>query len=389
MSTTATTTRPAIANTFQPFFGNNGPIAALEADIHAAARSDAKVLITGETGAGKEVVATMVHERSRRRERPFITINCAGVPETLLESTFFGHARGSFTNAYRDSPGLLRQAHGGTVFLDEVGEMSPRMQALLLRFLETGELQMVGGSATRADLHADVRVITATNRDLAAAVAARDFREDLFYRLNVLHLRIPPLRDRKDDIVTLVRHYVRFFAQEHGLDPPRLAPAVLDAMLKYAWPGNVRELKNVVERLVLRCTDGQIEPHHLPVEIVSATVSAAPDSSHASLSHVNRIERLLERMLDEQESFWTGVYPAFMARDITRDDLRHIIHHGLDRTRGSYRMLLALFNMDPGDYKRFLCFLRQHECQLPFQRFRMLSAGLRADRRCSSLSSAG
>jgi DNA-binding NtrC family response regulator len=388
MSTTFAT-RPAIASTHQTVFCNSAALSGLEADLDAAARSDAKVLITGETGAGKEVVATIIHERSRRREKPFVTINCAGVPDTLLESTFFGHARGSFTDAYRDSPGLLRQAHGGTVFLDEVGEMSMRMQALLLRFLETGELQTVGSSASRTDPHVDVRVITATNRDLAEAVAARDFRDDLFYRLNVLHLRIPPLREGRDDIVTLVHHYTGVFARQHGLEPPRMAPAALDAMRGYAWPGNVRELKNVVERLVLRCTNGEIAPHDLPVEIVSSAAPPARELSHASVSHAGRVERFLERMLNQQESFWAVVYPAFMARDITRDDLRYIIHHGLVRTRGSYRMLLALFNMDPDDYKRFLGFLRQHECHLPFQRFRMINAGLRADHERPSLASAG
>src|SRR5438045_1741901 len=178
--------------------GTSPSVDQLRLDIASAARSDAKVLLTGETGVGKEVVANSIHHQSRRSAGPFVTINCAGVPDTLLESEFFGHVRGSFTGAFRDNPGLLRQASGGTVFLDEVGEMSLRMQALFLRFLETGEIQSVGGGAST---RINVRVITATNRNLIEAVEAQQFREDLYYRLNVLHLHIPPLRERASDTV--------------------------------------------------------------------------------------------------------------------------------------------------------------------------------------------
>src|SRR3954469_12422796 len=208
-----------------PLVGASEPMRGVHADIGSAAQSDAKVLITGETGAGKEVVARAVHQRSGRATGPFVVINCAGVPDTLLESEFFGHVRGSFTGAFRDNPGLLRQASGGTVFLDEVGEMSLRMQALFLRFLETGEIQSVGGGAST---RINVRVITATNRNLIEAVEAQQFREDLYYRLNVLHLHIAPLRERASDIVALLNNFSRILTQQH--DRPRLefSPAAID-----------------------------------------------------------------------------------------------------------------------------------------------------------------
>jgi transcriptional regulator with PAS, ATPase and Fis domain len=211
-----------------PLIGECASIQTLRADIDLAARSTAKVLITGETGTGKEVVSRLIHHDSARRTQAFVTINCAGVPDSLLESEFFGHARGSFTGAFRDSPGLLRQASGGTVFLDEVGEMSMRMQALFLRFLETGEIQSVGGGASTPS---DVRVITATNRNLLEEVAAREFREDLYYRLNVLHLHIPPLRERSTDIVLLLEHYGKIFAVQHERPAPVFSAEAIDLLV--------------------------------------------------------------------------------------------------------------------------------------------------------------
>ena len=347
------------------------------ADVDSAARTDAKVLLTGETGVGKEVVARAIHQRSRRSTAPFITINCAGVPDSLLESEFFGHARGSFTGAYRDNPGLLRQAHGGTVFLDEVGEMSLRMQALLLRFLETGEIQTVGASATSSAIN--VRVITATNRNLLEATAAREFREDLYYRLNVFHIQIPPLRERKADIPVLVDYYLRYFAAQHKRDTLVLSRVTLDLMTAYQWPGNIRELRNVVERLVLRVHGPIVDPTALPLEITSYVPVAEHSPANGVVSHQARVDAILARLLVEKESFWTTAYSAFIARDITRDDMRHVVRTGLEQTQGSYRLLIGLFNMAADDYKRFLGFLKQHDCHLPFQRFRTVRASLPAD----------
>ena len=359
--------------------GASPKIAQLRLDIASASTSDAKVLLTGETGVGKEVVAHAIHLQSRRSSGPFVTINCAGVPDTLLESEFFGHTRGSFTGAFRDNPGLLRQAHGGTVFLDEVGEMSLRMQALLLRFLETGELQTVGaGTATS---HVDVRVIAATNRNLLESVAAREFRADLYYRLNVFHLHIAPLRERPGDVPLLVDHYVRLFAEHQRSAPPEFSEAALELLSRYSWPGNIRELRNVTERIVSRTPSHVIQPEHLPKEVIAA-VNAASEKDAATVSSRSRsheacVQAVLERLLTQKESFWTSAYAAFMSRDLVRDDMRRIIQIGLDQTRGSYRGLLALFNTPPSDYKRFLGFLKQHDCHLPFQRFRAINASNR------------
>jgi DNA-binding NtrC family response regulator len=369
------TQRRPIASTTQPvLLGMSAPVLELQKSIDGAARSDAKVLLTGETGAGKEVVARLVHTRSQRASGPFVTINCAGIPDSLLESEFFGHAKGSFTGAYRDNPGLLRQAHRGTVFLDEVGEMSLRMQALLLRFLETGEIQTVGGPVSST--HVDVRVITATNRDLPEAISSREFREDLYYRLNVLHLKIPPLRERSSDVAILIEHYIDIFASQHGVWPPSVSPAAMAMLTGYSWPGNVRELKNVVERLALRVASGVIEPADLPPEITAAGTVRADEPMTMAVSHQARIDAIVNRLFVQKESFWTAAYTAFITRDITRDDLRYIVRAGLEQTRGSYRVLLELFNMPPQDYKRFLGFLKQHDCHLPFQRFRMLKADI-------------
>jgi len=358
--------------------GTSPSIEQLRLDIESAARSDAKVLLTGETGVGKEVVAHSIHDESARGTSPFVTINCAGVPDTLLESELFGHTRGSFTGAFRDNPGLLRQAHGGTVFLDEVGEMSLRMQALLLRFLETGELQTVGAGGARAQV--DVRVIAATNRNLFESVSAREFRADLYYRLNVFHLHIAPLRDRAGDVALLLDHYAHLFAQQHGRPVPVFGADVLEVLAKYSWPGNVRELRNLTERIVSRAVTQVIERAHLPKEVLAAAKTArenTPGAVPPGRSHKARVDAILEQLMVQHESFWTSAYTAFISRDIVRDDMRRIIRAGLEESRGSYRILLGLFSMPPSDYKRFLGFLKQHDCHLPFQRFRALSASLK------------
>jgi len=345
-------------------------MATLRSDISAAAASDAKVLLTGETGAGKEVVALEIHRRSRRHTHPFVTINCAGVPDTLLESEFFGHTRGSFTGAMRDSPGLLRQADGGTVLLDEVGEMSLRMQALLLRFLETGEIQTVGGGASRVVV--DVRVIASTNRNLQESTAAREFREDLYYRLNVFHIVIAPLRDRREDIPVLLDYYFDYFFHHHARAPVKLSDAARDMLMRYSWHGNIRELRNVVERMVVSVNGPVIEPEHLPhdVQQEAARMPETDADRQVLMSHQERVESIVARLLERGDSFWTSAYPVFMSRDITRTDMRLIVRAGLERTHGSYRALVGLFNMEQDDYKRFLAFLKQHDCHLPFQRFR-------------------
>src|SRR5689334_18352430 len=230
--------------------GDSAAMQQLRADIHSAARSDAKVLISGETGVGKEIAARLVHLHGARAAKRFLAINCAGIPDSLLESELFGHLRGSFTDAYRDKPGLAALADGGTLFLDELGEMSPRMQGVLLRFLETGEIHRLG--ADRIEQTVDVRVIAATNRNLRERVASGDFREDLFYRLNVAQVFVPPLRDRGDDVLLLFVHYFDGYCRAQKIATPPLAPGVIERLRSYPWPGNVRELKNLAERIAVR-----------------------------------------------------------------------------------------------------------------------------------------
>jgi transcriptional regulator with PAS, ATPase and Fis domain len=345
----------------------------LREEIDAAAKSDAKVLIVGETGVGKEIVARMVHDFGRRRLNRFVTINCAGVPDSLLESELFGHVRGSFTGAYRDRVGLTVSAHNGTLFLDELGEMSLRMQALLLRFTETGEIQRVG--ADRADGHADVRIIAATNRNLLDRIAAKEFRDDLYYRLNVIRLTIPPLRDRSEDIPELLQYFLDLYSRLHSTQPPVLSQVATDMLVAYKWPGNVRELRNVVERFVIRNSSGAIQRDDLPAEVLnSAPFSGAGQTNGGGGDQAQRQpqrhEILWHRLVVGGESFWTAVYPTFIDRELTKTDLRQLIRQGLERTQGSYRRLIDVFNMAPGDYKRFLAFLYQHDCHLPFHGFR-------------------
>lgn len=347
--------------------GLSAPIREIEQEIECAARSDGKVLITGETGVGKEVVARLIHQRSNRTAAPFVTINCAGVPDSLLESELFGHVRGSFTDAYRDKRGWLEQANGGTVFMDEIGEMSVRMQAILLRFLENGEIQRVGSDRMHSKI--DVRIITATNRNLLEHIATKAFREDLFYRLNVIHVAIPPLRDRREDIAELFHYFVRIYADQHRIPPPTLLEETMARLVSYDWPGNVRELRNVAERLVIRARSGVVPPSDLPRDIVGKWSKPAMPSQIRLTPDI-----LFERMTIGGEPFWSVVYEPFMSRDLTRQDLRAIIKQGLEQTRGSYKTLLQLFNLQPEDYKRFLNFLRKYDCHMPFQQFRVVPA---------------
>jgi DNA-binding NtrC family response regulator len=346
--------------------GASAAIASVEEEVEYAARSIAKVLITGESGVGKEVVARLIHERGLRRNAPLVTINCAGVPDSLMESELFGHVKGSFTDAHRDKMGYLERAHGGTIFMDEIGEMSLRMQALLLRFLETGEIQRVG--ADRGAPSLDVRVIAATHRRLINLVSEKTFREDLFYRLNVIHIEVPPLRERREDVAVLLRYFLQTFADSHRLPVPELSPAALSQLTHYHWPGNVRELRNVAERLVLRGSDG-IDIDTLPREVLSARLPAPTGRPAAATTSV--AQQMFERIVSGGAPFWLVAYEPFMARDLTRKDVRELVRLGLEHTRGNYKLLVTTFNMGPGEYKKFLNFLRKYQCHVPFQAFRM------------------
>ena len=232
--------------------------------LHRVADSESSILITGESGTGKELVAHSIHRHSRRRDAPFVAVNCAALPETLLESELFGHAKGAFTDARSQRKGLFLEADGGTLFLDEIGEMPTAMQAKLLRALEERRLRPVGGDAERSF---DVRVLAATNRDLQAAVDEDRFREDLFYRINVIQLELPPLRARGGDILLLAQHFIQRFAKRSGKQIEGLAEPTAEKLLAYAWPGNVRELRNVMERAVALTRYNRIVVEDLPEKI--------------------------------------------------------------------------------------------------------------------------
>jgi len=355
--------------------GASPAILALQEEVHYAAKCDAKVLITGESGAGKEIVARLIHASSIRSRSALVTVNCAALSETLLETELFGHVRGSFTGAYRDRLGAFEQANRGTVFMDEIGETSPRMQGLLLRFLETGEIQRVGSDQIQNRV--DVRVIAATNRVLVESVANKTFREDLYYRLNVIHLRVPALRERLEDIPVLLDFFLDQFARQYQVDRPALSAEAMQTLTEHAWPGNVRELKNVVERLVIRARSGEIRRDDLPLEVLR-TAPAVPVAISPSTRPAADV--LFERMVNGGESFWSCVYAPFMSRDLTRDDLRAIVRKGLERTSGNYKVMVELFNMPGDDYKRFLGFLRKYQCHMPFQQFRSASLSREASK---------
>ena len=323
-----------------------------------AGACEAKVLITGESGVGKELVARQVHDASARAGRPYIAVNCAGVPETLLESELFGARRGSYTGADRDRPGMLQLAQGGTLFLDEVGEMSLRMQALLLRFLDKGEIQTVGENRSRT---VDVRIVAATNRNLPERVAAGEFRSDLLYRLRVIHLSVPPLRDRTEDIPVLIDHFLR--RAPRAMVCSAEAKAVL---LKHRWPGNVRELQNIIEQAVWTANSSVIGVTDLPDTIgAEARVLAATRERRRQMA-----DQLFDALKNQQYSFWEHVYPLFLSRDITRHDIRELVRRGLSATNGNYRALLPLFGIDQADYFRFHNFLTAHNCKVDYRSYR-------------------
>ena len=356
--------------------GNSAVMQTVTRDVAAAARTSAKVLILGETGVGKDVVARAIHAASTRNRQPFVAINCSGIPESLLESELFGHTRGSFTGAVRDRAGLLEQAHGGTLFLDELGEMSLRMQATLLRFLETGEVPRVG--AASGTKRCDVRVIAATNRNLRQRIAEGEFREDLFYRLNVVQIAVPPLRDRGDDIMLLLHHFLAEAAVAHGVGQPTVTPDAAQLLVAHPWPGNVRELRNVAERLVLRDHAGQIAPDDLPVEILGIAPSrmvvdgGSPPHKIAGAPPVeasSRVVALFRRLVAGDDS-WESVQEMYKSREITRNELAGLIDLGLRETGGSYRHLLRVFGLDESEYKRFHAFLYQAKCNLPVASYR-------------------
>lgn len=281
---------------FGNLVGNSEAMVEVYKTIEKIKDSRATILILGETGTGKELVARAIHFNSIRSEKPFLPVNCAALAETLLESELFGYVKGAFTGAVRDKQGVFEVAHGGTVFLDEIGDISPRLQQILLRVLENGEIQPVGSTVRRK---VDVRVVAATNRELEDMVKQGTFRADLYYRLNVISLELPPLRMRKEDIATLAGHFLRKYATENEKTINDMSRDALRLLERYHWPGNVRELENVVERATLLETSREITPESLPENIRNAPQAPPvnPDEDLQTLEEVGRtyIETVLKK----------------------------------------------------------------------------------------------
>ncbi|MBU6409777.1 MAG: sigma-54 dependent transcriptional regulator [Verrucomicrobia bacterium] len=272
--------------------------------IQTVAPTDARALILGESGTGKELVAGALHGLSQRRRENYVRINCAAIPEALLESELFGHEKGAFTGATRQKAGRVEEADGGTIFLDEIADMSKPLQAKLLRFLEDGSFSRVGGAE---ELHVNVRLISATNRDIAAAIAAGEFREDLFHRLNVVQFNLPPLRERGDDALVLAAHFLKLFRGAMNKNITGISAAARQQLLAHHWPGNVRELRNVIERAVILETTREVQPSSLPTFQVEARLQKAglpePAPEESLDEALSRIERGWINAALEQSNF--------------------------------------------------------------------------------------
>ena len=272
--------------------GRSGAMEQLRALIRKVARTQATVLIQGESGTGKELVARAICKESPRAGNPFIKVNCAAIPENLIESEFFGHEKGAFTGALNKREGRFELAHSGTILLDEVSEVSPQVQAKLLRVLQERELERVGGSRT---IKVDVRVIATTNRNLEQSVEKKEFRQDLFFRLNVVPILVPPLCERSEDIAFLADQFMHRMARKHGVRVSGISPSCQAALRSHSWPGNVRELQNVIERAVILASDGEdLQPQHLGLAAVGAAASAAPGSFSGASAATDEVMPLAE-----------------------------------------------------------------------------------------------
>ena len=320
-------------NASTEIIGRSPAITSMLSMIRTVAPTEATVLITGESGTGKELVARALHAQSLRKDEPLVTVNCAALAETLLESELFGHEKGAFTGADKRREGRFKQADRGTLFLDEIGEMPIGVQAKLLRALQQGEIQRVGSDKSE---HVDVRVIAATNRDLRKEVEERRFREDLYFRLNVISLEVPPLRQRKEDIPLLAAHFLSHYAERNHKNVKGFSAQCMDMLLQYDWPGNVRELQNAVERAVILCTGEYVTGPELPVNIAKLAAEAMPKSTEVSSSLAGLPLEEVERRAIEETLRETGDNKSAAARK-------------LGITRATLHKKLRKYGSDKGD----------------------------------------
>jgi two-component system response regulator HydG len=329
--------------------GASGTMRAVFRLVEGVASASSTVLILGESGTGKELVARAIHRRSARSAKPFVAVNCSSIPDTLIESELFGHVKGAFTNANTSRAGLFEIADKGTLFLDEVGDLSLAAQVKLLRALQEGEIKRVGSNETRV---VDVRVIAATNVDLVEKIATGRFREDLYYRLNVIAIGLPPLRERRDDIPLLAQHFLRKFARQTGKEIRRLTPEALEALTSYGWPGNVRQLENAIERAVVLASGGEITLADLPDAISGGPRSSTQLAGRPIADVDTAIEIVARSLLD--------VPYAEAKRRIVRDFDRAYAQGLLERSKGNVSEAARLAGLDRSNFRRVL---RKHETE--------------------------
>jgi DNA-binding NtrC family response regulator len=340
--------------------GISAAIRGVEDDVEHAARAGVRVLITGERGVGKEVVARLIHDRGARRNCPLLAVNCAGLPDSLLEAELFGQVNSHFIDARRDRRGALERAHCGTLFIEEIGDASVSVQGSLLQFFETGELPHAApGQPSRVD----VRVIASSRRRLIQLVSQRAFREDLYYRLNVIHIELPPLRARREDVLILLRYFLDRFSAAYKLPLPEVTTEAARHLVEYDWPGNVRELRHVAEQVIIRSASRRVDPEFLAREVLVDT--AASGAARSWLPQPIPISQaLFDRIVGQGASFWDVVYAPFMARDLTRREVGELVRLGLEQTSGNLEQAATLFNVALEDRSRFLNFLRKYRCLL-------------------------
>ncbi|MDA2934715.1 sigma 54-interacting transcriptional regulator [Acidobacteria bacterium AH-259-D05] len=338
--------------------GKHSSMQKLFEEIRSAATNDANVLIVGESGTGKELVARGIHFLSARQQGDFLPINCSALPEDLIESELFGHARGSFTGAVSSKLGLFEAASGGTLFLDEIATMPVHLQAKLLRVLEEKKVRRLGETKQRS---VDVRIVAATNLMPTDLIGKGEFREDLYHRLNVYQIRVPPLRDRSSDIPLLIRYILERLNRD-GDKKKNITDDAVSMLSLYSFPGNVRELENIIESAYHLAVGNMIAAEDIAWRLNSSRVPG-----HASST---RVEAIAENLASGQVDFWQAVRDPFLDRDLSREEVRQIVSLGLGACNGKYRRLVKYFNLPNRDYKRFLAFLSNHKCKVDFRQFR-------------------